>query len=155
MNRRLEPLDQPHLDAWKAFLSSYRSVLDRLEAELRAEQDLPLSWYDVLLQLREAPDGVLPMKDLAAAVLITPSGVTRLVDRMEAEGLVERRPCPSDRRVWWVALTPAGRRRLRAAAPVHLRGIQEHFARHLDADEAKVLTRILGCVAGAVPAGSS
>jgi DNA-binding MarR family transcriptional regulator len=88
------------------------------------------------------------MGELAGSLLLTPSGVTRLVDRMEAEGLVQRQQCPSDRRGWHAVITTAGRARLRSAAPVHMRGVERHFGRHLTDQEADVLADVLGRVLG-------
>ena len=135
--------DETRMEAWKAFLRSYRAVIDALGEELRQEHDLPLSRYDVLVQLDSADDRRMRMNELAASVLLTPSGLTRLVDRLEAEGLVRREQCASDRRGAHVVLTAEGRSRLRKAAPTHLRGIEEHFARHLTTDEADTLRRAL------------
>jgi DNA-binding MarR family transcriptional regulator len=145
----LEPLAPGHLAAWRGFLEAYAVTLDVLERELRAAEDLPLTWYDVLGQLAEAPEGRLRMQELAEAVLLSKSGVTRLVDRMERAGLVERTRCADDRRGTFATLTPAGRSRLRAAAPSHLAGVQAHFAAHLDDDEAATLARLLHRVAEA------
>ncbi|MFP4312021.1 MAG: MarR family winged helix-turn-helix transcriptional regulator [Nitriliruptoraceae bacterium] len=137
------------LAAWRAFLESYAVTLDLLERELKVGAELPLTWYDVLVQLAEAPDGRLRMQDLADAVLLSKSGVTRLVDRMERSGLVERTRCADDRRGTFAALTPAGRERLRGAAPTHLAGVQAHFAAHLDDQEAATLARLLSRIAEA------
>lgn len=136
------------LATWATFLRAHRAVVRQLEHELAEEAGLPLAWYEVLLHLRNAPDRRLRMQDLADRAVLTPSGLTRLVDRMEAEGLVRREPCPSDRRVSYATLTAHGRNRLRKAAPVHLRGVEEHFGRHLTEHEEKVLQRALGKVLG-------
>jgi DNA-binding MarR family transcriptional regulator len=90
------------------------------------------------------------MGELAGSLLLTPSGVTRLVDRMETEGLVQRQQCPSDRRGWNAVITPAGRARLRSAAPVHLRGVERHFGRHLSDQEADLVADVLGRVLSAL-----
>jgi DNA-binding MarR family transcriptional regulator len=104
---------------------------------MQAEQDLSLRWYEVLLILSRAPDGRMRMQDLAGLALQSKSGLTRLVDRMEDAGLVGRESCPSDRRGINAVLTPEGRRRFRRAAPLHVRGIERHFGRHLlDSDAA-------------------
>ena len=118
-----------------------------MEDDLRREHGLPLSSYEVLLFLNQAPGHRMRMHELAQSVLLTPSGLTRLVDRLEAEGLVARESCPTDRRGAFVALTPAGKARLRRAAPTHLKGIQEHFGRHLTDAEADTLSRALSRVA--------
>lgn len=123
--------DPDRLAVWRLFLEAHAVVTDRLGRELEAECHLPLTWYDVLLQLAGAPDRRLRMRDLADAVLLSRSGLTRLVDRMESAGLVVREATATDRRGADAVLTDAGRAALRRAAPVHLRGVQEHFAAHL------------------------
>jgi DNA-binding MarR family transcriptional regulator len=124
-------LTERQLAAWVAFLKSQRRVLDHLEAELRAEHDLSLSEYEVLLHLSRAPNNAMPMGELASGVLLTPSGLTRLADRMVKDGLIAREACPTDRRVSYLVLTPAGETKFKAAAPTHVRGVHEHFAKHL------------------------
>ena len=109
---------------------------------LQAECDLPLTWYGVLLHIGRA-GGVRPIGELIAATAFTSGGVTRLVDRMEQAGLLERRPCPTDRRVQYVALTDAGRTRLAQATVVHLRGIQQHMLDALKPDEVVQLDNLL------------
>ena len=133
--------------AWRAFLTAHARVTGLLEDELENERSLPLSWYDVLLQLKEAPDDRLRMSDLAGAVLLSKSGLTRLVDRMCAAGLTARSADVEDRRGRWVSLTPEGRARLRKAAPVHLRGVAEHFTSQLSEDEARMLAAALSGIA--------
>lgn len=137
------PVPPAQLAAWRAFLEAHALTVDNLARELRETEGLPLAWYDVLVQLQESPGGRLRMQDLADAVLLSKSGVTRLVDRMERAGLVERARCTDDRRGTFAALTPAGRQRLRDTAPTHLRGVAEHFAGLLDDAEAAVLERLL------------
>lgn len=135
--------------AWRAFLTAHARITEILESELQQERDLPLSWYDVLVQLSEAEGCKLRMTDLAGAVLLSKSGLTRLVDRMCAAGLVDRAADESDRRGRWVSLTAAGRARLRAAAPIHLRGVAEHFTAHLTQEQAEVLAQALTAIAEA------
>lgn len=145
--------EDARLEAWRAFLKAHATLTDVLEAELQAERGLPLAWYDVLFQLSLAPGDERRMQELAGAVLLSKSGLTRLVARMEQAGLVERRPCPTDLRGTIAALTPAGRAALRRARPVHLRGIREHFASYLSDDEARALCSAFGKVLAA--AGSA
>ena len=133
--------------AWRSFLEAHRRVIDVLESELRSNEDLPLAWYDVLVQLSESPSRALRMQELADAVLLSKSGLTRLVDRMEGEGLVERRPCPDDRRGIEAVLTEAGMQRLRGAAPTHVAGVRSHFADLLRPGEAAVLAQALTRIA--------
>jgi DNA-binding MarR family transcriptional regulator len=145
--------DPERLAVWRLLLETHAAVVDRLGDELEAECGLPLTWYDVLLQLSGAPQGRLRMRDLADGVLLSRSGLTRLVDRMEAAGMVCREAHASDRRGANAVLTPAGRAALRRAAPVHLRGIEANFARHLSDAEVETLRAALGRVAGAERGG--
>lgn len=147
-----ERRDDQRLEAWRALLQAQRVLLDRLEEELRGEHGLPLSWYDVLVQLSRAHGRRMRMNELASNVLITPSGLTRLVDRLEREGLVCRERCSFDRRGSEVVLTPEGQAVLRQAAPTHLRGIEQHFARHLTDEEAETLRDALGKILRALRA---
>lgn len=139
----------PQLAAWRALLDAHARTTEVLARELRDEAGLPLAWYDVLLQLQESPERRLRMQELADKVLLSKSGLTRLVDRMEREGLVTRSACPSDRRGTFAELTPAGKDRLRATAPTHLRGVRQHVADLLDDDEAATLERLLRRIADA------
>ena len=132
--------------AWRGFLTAHARVVGLLEEELQGERDLPLSWYDVLVQLQEAEGHRLRMTDLAGAVLLSKSGLTRLVDRMCDAGLVERCADPADRRGRWVNLTDAGHSRLRDAATVHLRGVREHFTGLLSPQDAERLAKVFAAV---------
>ena len=138
--RSLEPGE---LRAWHAFLEAHAVVTRRLEAELAAQANLPLAHYDVLVQLAFAPEGRLRMHELAARVLLSRSGVTRLVDRLESEGLVRRATCASDARGAFASLTDAGLARLRDATPVHLDGVRRHFADLLRPAEIDQLATLL------------
>jgi DNA-binding MarR family transcriptional regulator len=146
----LQPVtaDDERLAAWRALLHAHLTVTTVLNRELEAEAGLPLTWYDVLLTLHDA-GGRLRMQELARSVLLSKSGVTRLVDRMARAGLVTREPCEDDRRGLLAVLTDAGEAALRRAAPVHLRGIDEHFCRHLDDHDAGVVHRALARVIAA------
>ena len=135
--------DPQRLEAWRAFLRAHAVLTDTLDRELQAERDLPLPWYDVLVSLAEADTNRLRMRDLADRVMLSRSGLTRLVDRMATAGLVNREPDPDDRRGTLACITDAGMQTLRRAAPVHLRGVQEHFARHLRDDEVAVVRQAL------------
>jgi DNA-binding MarR family transcriptional regulator len=139
----------PRLAAWSTFLRAHARVVRELERELQAEQDLALTDYDVLVQLAAAADRRLRMSELADRLLLSRSGVTRLVDRLVADGLVARETCESDRRGQWAALTDAGYDRLRRASPTHLRGVATHFLDRLSADDLAALERMLDPVVGA------
>ena len=136
-------LSDEQLDAWRSFLRAHSELIRTLDRELEADQGLPITFFDVLAQLTQA-GGRLRMSELADAVLLSKSGVTRLVDRMERAGLVKREHCPTDRRAMYATITPAGKRSLTRARPVHLSGVAEHFARHLTPEETKTLAAALG-----------
>ena len=140
--------DDERLTAWKLFLESYRRVLDTLDDELQSGRGLSLTRYDVLVQLFGAADHRLRMNQLASRILLSKSGLTRLIDRMEAEGLVERASSPNDRRGSFAVLTPRGEQVFREAAPLHLDGIHKHFACHLTAAEAKTLAKAFEKIRG-------
>lgn len=144
--------DGPQLEAWRAFLSGYRALIDVLEDELKCAQGLPLTWYDVLAQLHDAPGNRLRMKELAGSIMLSKSGLTRVVDRLVGADLVARESCPSDRRGYEAVLTSAGRQAFEGAFPVHLEGIERHFSRHLTDDEARALSRTLAKLMNPAPA---
>lgn len=128
---------------WTAFLRANAVLTRRLGQELETQAGLPFAWYDVLVQLALAPGRRLRMAQLAENVMLSRSGLTRLIDRLEDEELVRREPDPDDARGTYTVLTPAGLRRLREAAPVHLAGIQQHFLAHYDDDELRQLRELL------------
>ncbi len=140
--RVTDMLSPEELAAWRAFLRAHARVTRALEAELVAEARITLAAYDVLVQLAEAPGHKLRMTELAEAVLLSRSGVTRLVDRLERLGLVSRGPVEEDGRGVAASLTPAGLDRLRAASGTHLAGVVRHFARRLGPADLAALTRI-------------
>jgi DNA-binding MarR family transcriptional regulator len=124
---------------WRAYLRTHAEMVRHLERDLLEAVALPLGSYDVLLQLAEAPDHQLRMAELADRVLLSRSGLTRLVDRLVAEGLVTRVPFPGDARGLYTLLTEAGLARLRQAAPVHLAGIREYWLSKFSDEELRVL----------------
>jgi DNA-binding MarR family transcriptional regulator len=140
----MDPQLRDRLEIWEGLLRAHAAMVAALEEEMEREQRLPLRWYEVLLHLSRASDGRLRMHDLADVVLESKSGLTRVVDRMEDAGLVKRESCPSDKRGVFAVLTDAGRTRFRQAAPLHLRGIERHFARHVTADDVVTLRLLLG-----------
>ncbi|GAA4037899.1 hypothetical protein GCM10022247_74690 [Allokutzneria multivorans] len=127
------------LTAWRSFLRAHARVTRWLETELIAEQRLSLAAYDVLVQLAGAPEHKLRMTELAELVLLSRSGVTRLVDRLERAGLVSRERADSDGRGVVAVLTERGLDRLRSAAATHMRGIARHFVALLDTKELAAL----------------
>lgn len=108
-----------------------------------AEEDLPLASYDVLVQLAEAPERRLRMTELAGAVLLSRSGLTRLVDRLTSEALVTRQVCEDDARGTYAVITDRGIARLRKASKVHLRGVEEHMTSRLDGPQLATLTELM------------
>jgi DNA-binding MarR family transcriptional regulator len=130
------------LVVWRTFLEAAFALIDILDAELHEERGISLRWYDVLVHLDEAEHGV-PMNELASRILASKSGLTRVIDRMEEAGLVERRRHGEDRRVIEIVMTPDGQKALTDARTVHRRGINEHFARHLDKRDFEALSQAL------------
>src|ERR1700733_16287680 len=132
------------LRAWTDFVLSYNRLMVVLEREMQDATGIPLSQYDVLLRLAEAPGGRLTMSELAQAIVYSTGGLTRLFERMRRAGLVRRDPSEHDRRVIYAVLTDDGMERLRAASAVHLAGVRRHFAAHLADDHAGVVAVVLG-----------
>ena len=150
-----EGLTSTELSTWRTFLRAHATVTRRLEAELIAEHELPLASYDVLVQLSEAPERRLRMTELAERVLLSRSGLTRLVDRLARDGMVAREACPDDARGTLAVLTDHGFERLRTAWPTHLRGVAEHLGR-LSPEEVDQLTLLMAKLTGTLvpqPAG--
>jgi DNA-binding MarR family transcriptional regulator len=135
-------LSPEHDAAWRGFLRSSALLLRVLDAELRAGHGMPHRTYDALVQLSEAPDHRLHMKDLAAALVHSASGLTRLVDGLERDGLVRREVDPANRRATLVVLTPPGLAALEEAWPTHVRGVERHFADHVSPEQARVLAAV-------------
>jgi DNA-binding MarR family transcriptional regulator len=125
--------------AWGGFLRAHARVMRRLDRELEVETGLSLAQYDVLIHLARAPQRRLRMTDLSEQVLLSRSGLTRLVDRLESLRLVERSACPSDARGVYAVLTDEGMARFREASVVHLRGVREHVTGRLDPAEQRSL----------------
>jgi DNA-binding MarR family transcriptional regulator len=152
MAAKLKPAE---MRAWRAFLDAQASLLRRLGADLVREEDITLAEYDVLVQLSFAPDGRLRMTELSDRVRLSPSGLTRLVDRLVHSGLVKRGRCASDRRGSYAILTSAGKVRLRRASPVHLRGIREHFSKRLSPAQLAAVAEALEPLGRDMPLGVS
>jgi DNA-binding MarR family transcriptional regulator len=132
-------LSAEELAAWRGFLRVQSALFRELDAELAAAHDLPLRSYEVLLLLQDAPERRLRMSDLSRSVLLSPSGMTRLVDRLQREGLVGRERCAEDGRGYYAVLTEAGGRRLREARATHLAGVRRLFLDRLGDDDLRRL----------------
>ena len=140
----ISPLTPAHDEAWYRFVLVHARVIAAINARLGQDTNLlPLEHYDVLLCLRRAPGGTrrIRLSELAEAVTLSRSGLTRLVDRLEKAGLLRREACPTDRRGAFAVLTAKGAGALRRTWPAYARAIQEHFARHLSGEEAAILSR--------------
>ena len=146
VERPLEARD-PRLAPWRAFLLAHARISRRLDEELRAEHDLTIGEYDALLTIAQAPERRIRMRQLADEVILSKSGVTRLIDRLVDDGLVERSACLADARGAEAVLTDRGLARLRAASKTHLRGVDEHFLAILDGEELDVVERTMSTVA--------
>lgn len=129
--------------AWRAFLRTHTHLLRQLEQDLQTNRKIALGSYDVLVQLAEAPGNRLRMSELAEAVLLSRSGLTRLVDRMQRDGLVSRAPDPDDARGLYTVLTEQGRDALRDAASVHLAGISRLVFDRISEAELRQLLRLM------------
>lgn len=137
-------LDTAHLAAWRAFITAHAALIGRIERDMAAAGAIPLTWYDVLIELYEAPERRLRLHELADAVVLSRSGLSRLLDRLEAAGLLHREAATTDRRGAYAVLTDAGIAAMRAAWPVYARGIADYFGRYLSDAEAALLTDALG-----------
>ena len=146
-------LEQGREEAWRALITAHAAAVEGIERGLVEAGLPPLGWYDVLLKLSAAPGCRLRMHELASTVVLSRSGLTGLVDRLEKAGLLRREPDPADGRGSFAALTDEGARMRERMWPVYAKGIAEHFGTHVTDEEAEVLTRALGRVRAA--AGSS
>jgi DNA-binding MarR family transcriptional regulator len=132
-------LSPVELAAWRGMLRAHAALVRALDAELEQAHGLPLTHYDVLIYLRSAPGRRLRMAELADSVLLSRSGVTRLVDRLEREGLIERDTCTSDGRGCFAVLTDEGEELLSRARPTHLAGVRERCLAHFSDAELVAL----------------
>jgi DNA-binding MarR family transcriptional regulator len=146
-------LEQGREEAWRALITAHAAAVERIERGLLEAGLPPLGWYDVLLELSAAPGCRLRMHELARAVVLSRSGLTRLVDRLEKVDLLRREPDPEDGRGSFAVLTDEGAGMRERMWPVYAKGIAEHFGAHVTDEEAEVLSRVLGRVR--IAAGSS
>ena len=131
------------LEAWVSFLRSHAAITRELSAQLQREHGLTLNDYEVLLHLSHAEDGRLRRVDLAERVLLTASGITRLLEGLESSGFVAKETCASDARVSYAKLTEAGSAKLKNAAVTHLRGVDELFVGRYSGSELATLAELL------------
>jgi DNA-binding MarR family transcriptional regulator len=137
------------LDSWVRLLRGHASVTRAISGQLVAEHGLTINDYEALLHLARADEGRMRRVDLAERLILTASGVTRLLDGLEAGGLVERASCDSDRRVTYAVLTETGRTKLREASKSHIADVRAFFEERYTAEELQQLARLLGRLPGA------
>ena len=143
------------LEAWVSFLRAHAAITRELSAQLQREHGLTLNDYEVLLRLSRAPERKMRRVDLAEQVLLTASGITRLLDGLQASGFVDKAACSSDARVTYAVLTAAGHEKLRSAAGVHVAGIHAMFAERYSDDEMATLAELLSRLDGSEPDGEA
>jgi DNA-binding MarR family transcriptional regulator len=131
-------ISEEHLAAWREFLRAHSAMLRRISRDLEEAGLPPLPWYDVLAALRDAPDRRVRQVDLAERVILSHSGISRLVDRMAEGALVERMACPTDRRSFEIGLTDGGAELLERMWPVYARGLAEDFLPALGGNPCEV-----------------
>jgi len=141
-------LGEEELRAWQGLLHAHQLVGRALDAELREEHGISLAEYDVLLRLARVPENALRMTQLAKRVMMSPSGLTRVVDRLATRGFITRERIESDARVMMARLTAEGRQRLRSAAQTHLRGIREYYTAKMTSAQLRAVGAALERVAG-------
>ena len=134
----------PAVDAWRGLLVAHSRLVPAVEADLRAAGQVPLSWYDVLLELNAAPDRRLRMSELGQRTVLSRTRVSRVVDELAAAGLAERQPDQADGRSSFAALTPAGREALRRAWPVYRQAIHRQLTARLTPQQCRDLATLLG-----------
>lgn len=136
------------VEAWKGLLLAHATLVEQIDRVMAKNNLLPLDWYDALLALEDATNHRLKMSELADQVLLSKSGLTRLVDRLEAKGYIRREGCRADRRVAYAVITAEGLKAREASWPTYRAAIQEHFASQLSPEQLKVigdsLTKFVG-----------
>lgn len=135
--------DCKRMELWQAMLQAQARVCAALTRHLQAECDLPLKWYHILVYLDHQSCGSLRLQDLAVAIGVSQSGLTRLLDRMTEAGLVQREPCQADRRGMYAVITPAGRTAVEQARPLYQRCVEEYFMQHFELSEIEALRKSL------------
>lgn len=144
-------IDEPTLDAWADFLKAHAALIRHIERQLAAAAAVPLTWYDILLVINSAPDKRCRLSDIAQRVVLTRSGLTRSLDRLEKAGYLRREPCEEDRRGAYAALTDDGVEALRVGWRVYRGCIREYFADVLTPAEVRAVGNAMGKVLRAVP----
>lgn len=139
-------LEEEQLSVWRAFVNAHAAVIERIEKDLSEQRKIPLTTYDVLVALYQSPDKKLRMTDLAKKVVITRSGLTRVIERLEREGFVTRERTEEDRRGAFAILTREGKKAFLATWPTYADGISNYFLSVLDEEERKIIGKGLAKV---------
>lgn len=140
---QIDVIEDERIGAYGRLLEVQRRLHRVFDRSLRDHLGITSVWYEALLRLGRSPQRQMSISQLGEQVVLTSGGATRLVDRLEEQGYIERVACPSDRRVQWVRLTDSGLEVLLAATEVHLRDLDEHFSGRLTADEMDTLADLL------------
>jgi DNA-binding MarR family transcriptional regulator len=143
LSSQVTDLRSIELEAWINFLRAHAAVTRQFNAELLATHALTINDFDVLAQLSGAPEQALKRVDLAERVLLTPSGITRLLKGLEEAGWVSNRPCAEDARVTYAVLTPAGKKKLEQARRTHVASVRALFSERFEHDELETLASLL------------
>jgi DNA-binding MarR family transcriptional regulator len=150
----VELLTKRELRAWRGMLRTHTTLVKALDAELESQHGLALTSYEVLMFLADSADGRMRMHEIASSVLLSRSGLTRLVDRLVRDGFVERADCPSDARGAFAVITPAGRDKLDEARATHLADVRRLYLDRLEAAEQDQLGDVWEkVVPGSAPPG--
>src|SRR6516162_1629669 len=147
--------EDPVVEAWRGLLVAHSRLVPAVEADLRAAGQVPLSWYDVLLELNAAPDRRLRMSELGQRAVLSRTRVSRVVDELAAAGLAERQPDEVDGRSSFAVLTPAGKNALRRAWPVYREAIRRRFGAHLTTQQSRQLASLLEQASAGAESGIS
>ena len=145
--------EDPEVAAWRSLLIAHSRLVPAIEADLRAAGQVPLHWYDVLLELNAAPQRRLRMTELGQRAVLSRTRVSRVVDELAAAGLAERQPDEADGRSSFAALTPRGKDALRRAWPVYRQAIRRRLGAHLDAAQCRELATLLEQAAAGTETG--
>jgi DNA-binding MarR family transcriptional regulator len=137
-----EKLNDQHLNTWRRFITAHAKLIDSINREMLEADVIPLHWYDVLIELYEAPERRLRLSELARKVVLSKSGLTRLVDKLAEAGLLARQSSPEDGRGAYAVLTDAGLAAMRKAWPLYANGIQTYFAQHMSLEEAEIMAAL-------------
>lgn len=139
-------LDSAQNSLWKLFLTAYTRLVDRVEQDFKQAELPPFEWYDMLIALKQAPEQRLRLSELAEVLLVNRTNVTRLADRLEAAGLIERKVCKDDRRGAYAVLTKAGLEMQEKMWTVYAQSIAQYFGRHLTEKNTIAFTNALSAM---------